>query len=119
MDKIVAELKKICRFKDTTGAGDIVLIVAESPHAILYGVVAEMTRDVTRKDEWWHVTMHLLAIPTQKVTWTLRTEQFTGQEIFTMGGEKRFIKAIDMGEPGKKPVTKKKKAAPTQLRIVK
>jgi hypothetical protein len=27
----------------------------------------------------------------------LRTPQFTGQEIFTMSGEKRFVKALDFG----------------------
>jgi hypothetical protein len=29
------------------------------------------------------------------MTWTLRTAQMTGQEIFTMGGEERFVQAVD------------------------
>lgn len=94
MEKIVNDLKNIFKFKDSTREGDIVLIVAEQ---LLYGLVTEITRDDTRRDEWWHVTMQLLTIPPQKVTWTLREPQFTGQEIFTMGGEKRFIKSIDFG----------------------
>ncbi|MGV1099594.1 hypothetical protein ACUUL3_09350 [Thiovibrio sp. JS02] len=99
IEKIVADLKNIFTFKDTTGEGDIVLLVAES---LMYAVVTEIERDTTRKDEWWHVGMQLLSIPPQKFTWTLREPQFTGQEIFTMGGEERFVKAIDFGVGGKK-----------------
>ena len=51
------------------------------------------------------MSLQLLTIPPQKTVWTLRTPQFTGQEIFTMGGEERFIKAIDFG--GVEPVEKK------------
>ncbi|MCJ7600694.1 MAG: hypothetical protein MUO63_04220, partial [Desulfobulbaceae bacterium] len=78
--------------------------------------------DSTRRDEWWHVSMQLLSVPPQKVVWTLRTEQFTGKEIFTMGGEKKYIKAVDFSEPDggpkkeKKPPEKGKQAA---LRVVK
>ena len=57
-------------------------------------------RDYGKKEEWWQVSLQLLTIPPQKVAWTLRTAQFTGQEIFTMGGEERFIKAIDFGGSG-------------------
>jgi hypothetical protein len=42
----------------------------------------------------------MLAIPLQTVVWTLRTPQFTGQEIFTMGGEGRFIQALRFDPPG-------------------
>jgi hypothetical protein len=38
--------------------------------------------------------MQLLTVPPKQVVWTLREPQFTGQEIFTMGGEKRFVKAV-------------------------
>jgi len=37
-------------------------------------------------------------VPPQPVTWTLRPPQFTGQEIFTMGGDPRFLKAVDLGQ---------------------
>ncbi|MCP4296389.1 MAG: hypothetical protein GY786_12345 [Proteobacteria bacterium] len=95
MEKIVDELKGILRFKDTTDEGDIVLIVAKEPQMLAYAHVGNIERDSSRKDEWWHVKMKILSIPLQEVTWTLRTEQLTGQEIFTMGGEERFIKAVD------------------------
>jgi hypothetical protein len=94
MEQLVAELKKILSFKETTEAGDIVLVVGKNPQILLYAMVGDIKRDETRREEWWHVTLHLLSIPMQTVIWTLRTVQFTGQEIFTMGGEERFIKAL-------------------------
>jgi hypothetical protein len=97
MEKIVADLKKMFVFKETTRVGDIVLVVAEQ---IMYALVTGIERDDTRKDEWWQVSLQLLVFPPQKIVWTLRVPQFTGQEIFTMGGEPRFIKAIDFGRGG-------------------
>ncbi|MFH1020562.1 MAG: hypothetical protein V1782_08160 [Pseudomonadota bacterium] len=97
IEKIITDLKNIFVFKDTTQVGDIVLIVAER---IMYALVTGIERDYVKKDEWWQVNLQLLTIPPQKVAWTLRTPQFTGQEIFTMGGEERFVKAIDFGGGG-------------------
>ncbi|MBU0961800.1 MAG: hypothetical protein KKH60_09725, partial [Proteobacteria bacterium] len=45
---------------------------------------------------WWHIGLTFLAIPPQEITWTLRTLQMTGMEIFTMGGEERFVKAVNL-----------------------
>lgn len=95
MEQLVADLTKIMPFKDTTVAGDLVLVACENPVVVNYALVRSIERDTSRKDEWWHVEMQLLALPPQKVTWTLRTPQFTGGEIFTMGGDGRFIKAVD------------------------
>ncbi len=102
MDKIISELPGIFKLKDTTEVGDIVVIVMESPQSILYGLVTSFERDRNKKGEWWNVGLQILVLPPQKVVWTLRTPQFTGQEVFTMGGEKRFIQAVDfMGKaPG-------------------
>lgn len=97
IEKIVNDLKRIFVFKETTQVGDIVLIVAER---IMYAMVTGIERDYTKKEEWWQVDLQLLTIPPQKIAWTLRTPQFTGQEIFTMGGEQRFVKAIDFGGQG-------------------
>jgi len=94
MEQLVAELKKILPFKATTEPGDIVLVAAKQPQMLLYAVVGDIVRDETRKAEWWHVTLHLLSLPIQTMVWTLRTPQFTGQEIFTMEGEGRFVQAI-------------------------
>ncbi len=94
IEKIVTDLKNIFVFKESTQVGDIVLIVAEK---IMYALVTGIERDYAKKEEWWQVSLQLLTIPPQKTVWTLRAPQFTGQEIFTMGGEERFIKAIDFG----------------------
>lgn len=105
IEKIVTDLKNIFVFKETTQVGDIVLIVAER---IMYALVTGIERDYGKKEEWWQVSLQLLTIPPQKVAWTLRTPQFTGQEIFTMGGEERFIKAIDFGGSGETAEKKSK-----------
>ncbi len=96
LETMVQELKALLPFKETTDIGDIILVVARNPQILQYGVVTEIVKDDSRKDEWWHMSFSFLAIPLQEATWTLRTEQMTGQEIFTMGGEERFIKSLDV-----------------------
>jgi len=101
MEQLVGELKKIMAFKPTTIVGDIVIVAAKKPQMLVYAMVGDIERDQTRKAEWWHVTLHLLSMPMQTVVWTLRTAQFTGQEIFTMGGEGRFIQAVRFDGPAR------------------
>ncbi|MBU0945893.1 MAG: hypothetical protein KJ804_00790 [Proteobacteria bacterium] len=96
MEKLVAELRQIIPFKDTTDIGDIVLIASKEPQMLVYALVTDISRDTSRKDEWWHLGLTFLAIPPQEITWTLRTLQMTGMEIFTMGGEERFLKAVNL-----------------------
>jgi hypothetical protein len=124
MEKTVAELRKLVPFKETTETGDIVLVAAKNPDMIVYAVVTEIRRDETRKHEWWHVSMQLLGIPPQSITWTLRLPQYTGQEIFTMGGEERFIQAVSIkvegeGTPTKKETTTKQPGTGATLRVLK
>lgn len=96
MEKLVEELQQIVPFKENTDIGDIVLIVAKEPQMLVYALVTDITRDTTRKDEWWHLALTFLTVPPQEVTWTLRTAQMTGMEIFTMGGGERFVKAVNL-----------------------
>ncbi len=96
MEKLIEELKGIISLKDTTDIGDIVLIAAKEPQMLLYAYVTGIESDTSRKDEWWNVGLTVLSMPPQKMTWTLRTAQMTGMEIFTMGGEERFFKAVDL-----------------------
>ena len=118
MRKIVAELRQLVTFKNTTEIGDIVLIAAKEPRMLFYARIDSIERDVSRRDEWWHVAMTILAVPMQKITWTLRTEQMTGQEIFTMGGEERFVQAVQFGALPEKPQPEKsEKVAPFLKRI--
>ncbi len=97
MDKMVKELHKVVKFKETTNIGDLVLVVVETPLSCLYGLVRGFERDHSRLDEWWRISLCLLSLPPEEVSWILRPEQFTGKEIFTMGGDKRYIKAVDLG----------------------
>lgn len=103
MEKFVSEIRQLVKFKETTDIGDIVLIVAKEPQMLVYALVKNITRDTSRKDEWWHVELVFLSVPPQMLTWTLRTEQLTGQEIFTMGGDPRFLKAVDIPDSQKLP----------------
>ncbi len=98
MENLIEELKHIIPFKDTTEIGDIVLIVAKQPQMVLYGLVKDLKRDPGRKDEWWVVDLLLFSVPPQIMKWTLRTPQMTGMEVFTMGGEERFLKAVDVNK---------------------
>ena len=97
LEKLVEELKSITPFKGSTGVGDVVLIASDQPRLILYAMVTSIERDPSKKDEWWHIGLTFLTVPLQHVIWTLRTAQMTGQEIFTMGGEKRFFQAVVIG----------------------
>jgi hypothetical protein len=128
MEDIVKELKKIVPFKETTTVGNLVLIAIENPKSVVYGIVTEISRDDSKRQEWWHLSMHILSVPPQKVTWTLRETQFTGKEIFTMGDEGRFIQAVELEEAGhleeqinlkKKKKKPSKKAHKSPLRVVK
>jgi len=94
MEKLLKELKKLVPFKETTDVGDIVLVVVEETEIAGYALITGIEPDYTRKDEWWKVHMQLLSVPPQPLVWTLRTEQFTGQETFTMGGKARFVQAV-------------------------
>ncbi len=103
MEKLVSELRQIIPFKDTTDIGDIVLIASKEPQMLVYALVTDISRDTTRKAEWWNISLTFLTIPPQKITWTLRTAQMTGMEVFTMGGEERFVKAVDLAPSVSKP----------------
>ena len=103
METLVKDLQKLVPFKDTIETGDIVLIAAQKPQMLVYGLIDDIVRDETKHDDWWHVSIHILSLPPRKVTWTLRTPQMTGLEIFTMDGEERFMKAVRFDTKEKQP----------------
>ena len=119
MQKIVEELRQLISFKDSTNVGDIVLIAAKEPRMLFYAYVNKIERDSTRREEWWHVHFTLLSVPMQKMAWTLRTEQFTGKEIFTMGGEERFVKAVNFDENGETQSSTEKAGKISALKRIK
>jgi len=118
MKNLVSELKKILPLKSTTSEGDVIVVAAKQPQMLFYGYINKIERDTSRRDEWWHIHFNVLSVPLQQMTWTLRTAQMTGQEIFTMGGEERFVQAVDFSaakdkegfgaEPEQKPAAAQK-----------
>lgn len=123
LEKLVEELKTVTPLKPSTDAGDVVLIASEHPRLLLYAVVTSIERDQTKRDEWWHLGLTFLTVPLQNVIWTLRTSQMTGQEIFTMGGEKRFFQAVSLAtnfnHPNGSPDHKKSPAPKGALKRIK
>ncbi|MDR1312462.1 MAG: hypothetical protein LBQ12_01920 [Deltaproteobacteria bacterium] len=97
-DKLVDELKSKLKLKDDTSVGDVILIAKEissGETAADFAQVAGFTADPTKRDEWWHVRLLFLGFPLVNTVFTLQTPHFTGKEVFTMGGKKVFIKALD------------------------
>ena len=121
MEKIISDLKKLVPFKDTVEIGDIVLIAAKNPQMLVYALVNDLVRDQQKRDEWYHVSMHILSLPPREVTWILRAEQMSGLEIFTMDGEERFMKAVvfDTKKPPVKDDTRQKNKGKASLRRIK
>lgn len=126
METLVKELGEVLNFKDTIDVGDVVLVVIEETKDAIYAYVTSIEPDNSRKDEWWNLSLSFLSIPVQKVTWTLRTPQMTGMEIFTMGGKQRFIKAVKLDETITKekaviakPKSKNKDGKASFLKLVK
>ncbi len=66
-----------------TGLNDIVLIYFEEQPSI-FARIEKIEPDF--KKDWYHVTLLLLTIPIQTVTWILRDEYINGTQ-FTMEGK--------------------------------
>ena len=130
MEEIVEQLKKAVPFKDTTDVGDVVLMFKEpdnegDPLIVHYAAITDFVRDASKRDEWWYVHLVFLEIPPQPQVMILQAPHFTGQEIFTMGGKKVFIKAVDFkkfhpaGEKEQKQVERTKAKPKGGLKVIK
>lgn len=98
MEKLVEELGFQVPFKERTEIGDTVIMLRENEDGRISGHFARVLgfdRDTSKRDEWWHVHFVFLELPPTPRTIILQTPHFTGQEIFTMGGLKVFIKAVN------------------------
>ena len=71
--------------------GDIVLIYYKDQPGV-YGRIERIEPDI--KKDWYQVTLLLLTVPHQVVTWILREEYINGGE-FTMGGNSMRIEKIE------------------------
>ena len=125
MEELVAELRKLVPFKDTTVVGDIVLLASHEPQMIAYALVTAIDADSSRKGSWWHLTLQILAVPPKEVVWTLREPQFTGQEIFSFGGIEHFMKSVrfesslSSSDPTESNGKRSTSSSRSKLRIVK
>ena len=71
--------------------GDVVLIHYQDQPAV-YARIDLIEPDV--KKDWYQVTLLLLTIPPQTVTWILREEYINGAG-FTMGGNSVILKEVN------------------------
>ena len=124
MENTVEELKKIITFKDTTEVGDVVLMARETeeenmPLVMAYAVITDFERDSSKRDDWWFVHLAFLSIPPQPQVLILQESHYTGREIFTMGGKKVFIKALDFSKSEEPAPPEEKEKPRGGLRVVK
>ena len=103
-----------------TKEGDIVLIYYQDKPT-LYARVEAIEFDI--KKDWYRVTLLLLSIPIQTVTWILREEYINGT-VFTMGGNPMKIERIVPPEvkkeaPPEEPLPKEGGKKPQKGKILK
>jgi hypothetical protein len=80
---------------DLTHEADLVLIYYQEKAAV-YARVEAIEPDV--KKGWFLVTLLLLTLPAQTVTWILRDEYING-EPYTMGGQSMRLEKVKRLEP--------------------
>lgn len=78
-----------------TSEGDLVLVHYQEQPAV-YARVETIHPDV--KKGWFLVTLLLLTLPAQTVTWILRDEYING-EPYTMGGQSMRLVKVKHSEP--------------------
>jgi len=101
------------KVKTTLEEKDLVLILTELKEkgsietkiSFFYAFVVDITKDSSKRDEWWFVTFRALfdVVPSPEITWILKTEQMTGQEEFTMEGIKKLFLPLYLEKEPKKP----------------
>jgi hypothetical protein len=73
-----------------TGENDLVLVYFEDK-PLFFARIETISPDVKRG--WYHITLLVLQIPVQVVTWILRDAYINGEE-FTMGGKRMRMERI-------------------------
>ena len=79
--------------------GDVVLIHYQD-QPVAYARIEGINPDI--KKDWYQVTLLLLTIPAQSVTWILRDEYIHGAS-FTMGGQSMRLEKVERVFPGGAP----------------
>lgn len=70
---------------------EVVLIYYEDQPTV-YGRIESIEPDI--KKDWYHVTLLLLTLPAQVVTWILRKSYINGDP-FTMGGKSMRLERVE------------------------
>jgi len=115
-EKFVDEIKSKVLLKSTLEENDIVILII--PDMIIFGSVTKIERDMSKKIDWWHVSFTTLTVPMKKITLIMRTEQMTGQELFTIDGIYRFFCAVDIPEEVDEKLKELPKVTKTKLTLV-
>ena len=84
--------------------GDVVLVHYQDKPAV-FARVESIEPDY--KKDWYHVTLLLLTLPMQTVTWILR-EAYINGEIFTMGGVPMRLEPVKAPPAAAEPIPEKK-----------
>ena len=71
--------------------GDVILIYYQDEPAG-YARIEAIGPDV--KKDWYRITLLLLSVPAQTVTWILREEYINGA-VFTMGGQEMRLEKVE------------------------
>lgn len=71
---------------------DLVLIHYEDT-PLVFARIESITPDV--KPDWYHITLLMLQVPVQTVTWILRDVYINGQE-FTMNGKRMRLEKVEV-----------------------
>ena len=79
--------------------GDVILIHYQD-HPVAYARIEAIHPDI--KKDWYQVTLLLLTLPAQVVTWILREEYINGTS-FTMGGQSVQLERVRRAAPGRAP----------------
>lgn len=79
--------------------GDLVLVHYED-QPVVYARIEAIEPDI--KKDWLQVSLTILTIPLQTVTWILREEYIHG-EGFTMGGKAMKLERVERAASGRTP----------------
>jgi hypothetical protein len=77
-----------------------VVLVHYQEQPVVYARIEGINPDIKR--DWYQVTLLLLTIPAQSVTWILREEYLNGSS-FTMGGQSMRLERVKRVLPGGAP----------------
>jgi hypothetical protein len=89
----------VSRTNEASREGDVVLIHYQD-QPVVYARIEGINPDIKR--DWYQVTLLLLTIPAQSVTWILRDEYIHGTS-FTMGGQSMRLEKVKRVPSGGSP----------------